>query len=161
MRLLGTLALAFLCSNASATDAGAPIGSGYAAPMAACKMVSGGRMQGLKSLVIWQARVACRDSTMIWFETPVESEGAGAVRRVDDLLIVSGLSGTQTLSLFAPPVVDCRHAADGQSMVIAAGEWNARARQGKRQPVYRAWRLDAQSRRVEELPARDVVCVLP
>jgi hypothetical protein len=117
-------------------------------------------LQGLKFPVIWHARVACGGSTLIWFQTLVGKEGANPVWRVDDLLIVPQLEKAQTLSLFAPMDVECRHRSDQPSFVIAAGEWNPRARQGERQPVKRAWRVDPVSKKVEELPARDIACVV-
>ena len=141
------LALALSCSAALSADQGA------------CKEVSGGRLQGLKSPVIWHARIACGGSTLLWLQSFAGTEGTRPVWRIDDLLIIPDAENAQTLSLFAPVDVACRHASDKESLVIAAGEWSPRATQGGRQPVRRAWRVNPATRKVEELPARDVSCV--
>lgn len=160
LRLLTCLAVALLCSRALAADQAVTSGPGGAPASAGCREVSGGRLQGLKSPVIWHARIECGGSTMIWFQTLVGKEGASPVWRVDDLLIVPKLEKAQTLSLFAPMDLECSHHSGQPSLVIAAGEWSPRARQGGRQPASRAWRVDPVSKKVEELPARDVTCVL-
>jgi hypothetical protein len=159
-RLLLYPALALLCSAALAADRVDSSGPGYAPAPAGCRQVSGGRLQGLQSPVIWHARMECGGSTMIWFQTLVGKQGANPVWRVDDLLIVPQLEDRQTLSLFAPMDVECRHHSAQPSLVIAAGEWSPRAGQGARQSAKRAWRVDPVSKKVEELPARDVTCVL-
>lgn len=131
-----------------------------ASAIADCKEVNGGRLLGLKSPVIWHARVACGGSTMLWFQSFAGTEGTKPVWRVDDLLIIPDSEQAQSLSLFSPLDLTCRHAADEESLVIADGEWSSRARQGGRQPVQRAWRVNPATRKVEELPARDVSCVI-
>lgn len=143
MRLFVIAALALLCSSAFAD----------------CREASGGRLRGLASAVIWHARTACGGSTLLWIQSFAGAQGTKPVLRIDDLLIIPEAENAQTLSLIAPQDVACRHAAGGESLVIAAGEWNPRAGQGERQPVNRAWRVNAATRKVEELPARDVSCV--
>ena len=144
MRLLILVALALLCSRAFAD----------------CKEASGGRFQGLMSPVIWHARAGCGDGTLIWFQTLVGKDGSTPEWRVDDLLIVPALERDQALSLLSPLDVECRHQSGRQSLAIAVGEWNRRAGQGERQHVYRAWRVDAESKKVAEVPIREVACVL-
>jgi len=97
---------------------------------------------------------------MIWFQTLVGKEGANPVWRVDDLLIVPKLEKAQTLSLLAPMDIECRHHSNKQSLVIAVVEWSGRAAQGERQRVDRAWRVDAESKKVSEIPIRDATCTL-
>ena len=144
MRLLTFLALALVCSEASA----------------ACGEIRGGHLESLKSPVIWHARVACGGSTLIWFETFAGKEGEKPAWLVDDLLIVPQLEKAQTLSLFAPVDLECRHHSGKPSLVIAAGEWSASLAPNARQPILRAWRVDPESRKVAEVPIRDVNCVL-
>jgi hypothetical protein len=132
----------------------------WSSAFADCREASGGRLQGLQSAVIWHARTACGGSTLLWFQSFAGAQGTKPVLRVDDLLIIPEAENPQTLSLLAPQEVACRHAAGGESLVIAAGEWSPRAGQGERQPVNRAWRVNAATRQVEELPPGNVTCVV-
>jgi hypothetical protein len=132
----------------------------FAADQAGCRELRGGRFQGLNSTILWHARVECRASTMVWFESPAGKEGTAQGARINDLLIISDLQRTHSLSLFSPMGVDCRQNSGASSLVIAAGEWKNGARPGERQPIYRAWRVDAVNGTVGELPASDVTCVL-
>jgi hypothetical protein len=136
--------LALLCSSA----------------LADCKEASGGQIRNLGSPVIWHARTDCGGSTLLWFQSFVGSEGKNSTWRVDDLLILTDLEKAQTLSLAASPGVECRQRSGQSPLVFAVGEWNPRAAQGERQRAYRAWRMDPATRKVEELPARDVACVI-
>ena len=136
--------LALLCSGAFAD----------------CRQASGGRLQGLKAPVIWHARSACGGSTMLWLRSFAGAEGTKSALRVDDLLIIPDLENAQTLSMLAPVDVVCRHAADRDAFVIAAGDWNPRGAQGARQPASRAWRVNPATKKLEELPARDVNCAI-
>lgn len=144
MRLPMIATLALLCTGA----------------LADCREASGGRMQGLNSAVIWHARTACGGSTMLWLHGFAGMEGANSTWRIDDLLIIPDLENARTLSLLAPVDVVCRHAADKDALVIAAGDWNARGAQGARQPANRAWRVNPATNKLEELPARDVSCAV-
>ena len=121
-------------------------------------------MKGLAAPENWHARIACRGSTMVWFQSAGGKEGGKEgtkpVMRVDDLLIIAELETAQPLSLFAPMEVACRHGSDQPSLVFAAGEWSRRSGQGERQAVNRAWRLNPATRKVEELPAREVSCFI-
>lgn len=122
-----------------------------------CREAAGAYAQGLRNPVAWQARVGCGGSTLVWLQSPAGKDGTATLWRVDDLLIVPDPGKEQALSLLSPLDVECRHHADRQSLVIAAGEWKRGAR---RQHVHRAWRVDADSRKVAEVPVRDVSCVL-
>jgi hypothetical protein len=116
-----------------------------------CREARGGRMQDLKSAVSWQARTGCGEGTLLWF---------GHASQVDDLLIVADLEKGQVLSLLSPLAIECRHQTDRRSLVFAVGEWSARAKQGERQHAHRAWRVDADTRKVAEVPIREVSCML-
>jgi hypothetical protein len=149
-RLLIGIALALLCPAALAADP-APAGG------AGCRMASGGQLRGLASVVVWRARAGCGDSTLVWFESPAGRDGTATVWRVDDLLIVPNLEQRQSLSLLSPLGVECRHLSDRRALVIAAGEWIPGA---ARQRVDRAWRVEPESRKLAEVPVREVSCVL-
>ena len=148
MRLLLSLVLLSALPAALADDPGG------------CRELRGGRFLGLISMIVWTARVDCRASTIVWFETPAGKDGTAPGRRVDDLLIVSDLQKTHGLSLFSPLGVECRENSGAPSLVIGVGEWKSGARPGERQSVYRAWRVDAESGIVGELAAKDVTCAL-
>lgn len=128
--------------------------------LADCREASGGRMQGLKSAVIWHARTACGGSTMLWLQSFAGAEGKDSVWRIADLLIIPEPENAQILSLLAPVEVECRHSSDRESLAIATGEWNRRVKPGERQSIARAWRMDSKSGKIEEVPPRDVTCVL-
>jgi len=142
MRLQLIALLALFCSGA----------------LADCREASGGRMQGLKSPVIWHARTSCGGSTLVWLQGYAGTEGRNSLWRIDDLLIVPDPENAHTLSLLAPVEVECRHAADRESLAIAAGEWNRGAR--GRQPISRAWRMDPKSGKIEEVATKNVTCVI-
>jgi hypothetical protein len=128
-----------------------------AAKPGTCREVAGGHALDLRSPVAWQARSGCGGGTLVWFQSPAGKDGPTTLWRVDDLLIVPDLEKAQALSLLSPLDVECRHHADRQSLVIAAGEWK---RGAGRQRVDRAWRVDPESRKVAEIPVREVSCVL-
>ncbi len=127
-----------------------------AARAGACREAAGAHAHGLRSPVAWRARTGCGGSTLVWFESPAGRDGSAVLWRVDDLLIVPDLEPAQTLSLLSPLDVECRRDSD-KSLAIAAGEWK---RGAGRQRVARAWRVDAESRKVMEIPVREVSCVL-
>ena len=136
---------------------------GAAAPAAAqapagCRDAQGGRAQGLQHPVSWKARSGCGESTLVWFQTLAATDGAEPEWRVDDLLIVADLAAEESLSLLSPLNIECRHHADRRAFVIAAGAWG-RTGTGGRHVVTRAWRLDAENRKMVDVPIRDVVCM--
>jgi len=144
MRLVLFAVLALLCAGAYAD----------------CREATGGRLQGFKSPVIWHARSACGGSTLLWLQSFAGAESKSSAWRIDDLLIIPELENAQALSLLAPVAVECSLAADREALVIAVGDWNPRAAQGERQAASRAWRVNPASRLVEELPAKNVSCVV-
>jgi len=97
---------------------------------------------------------------MVWFQSVAGKEGTKPVWQVDDLLIIPELETVQTLSLFAPMEVECRHRSGQPSLVFAAGVWGRGAAQGERQAIIRAWHLDPETRKVAELPASEVTCAI-
>jgi hypothetical protein len=127
-----------------------------------CREATGSRQLGFKTALIWHARTDCGGSTMLWIQSFAGVPGAGSALRVDDLLIVPETDSpqAQTLSLLAPVEVECRLAADRDSLVIATGEWNSKAAQGARQAAGRAWRVDPATRTLQELAMRDVRCAI-
>ena len=138
MRLPLLAVLALLCSGA----------------FAECRQASGGRLQGLNSPVIWHARSACGGSTMLWLRSFSGADGKSPAWRIDDLLILPQFEGANALSLAAADDVECRRRADKESFVFAAGEWGAHPR------VDRAWRVNSATKKLEELPVRDVSCAI-